>query len=94
MPEVIISDCDPTFMSKFWEEIFSLLGTDLQFSISFHPEIDGHAEVTIRVPENSLWPYIEHHPSTLTAQLPLAKFATNNAVNVNIRFTPFYLNFG
>ena len=94
MPEVIISDRDPRFMSKFWEEMFSLLGTDLQFSTAFHPETDGQSEVTIHVLENFLRPYIEHRPSTWTAQLPLSKFAINNAVNVSIGFTPFHLNSG
>ena len=41
-----------------------------------------------------MWPYIEHRPSTWTAQLPLAECAANNAVNVLTRFTPFYLNLG
>ena len=90
MPEVIISDRDPRFVSKFWEELFSLLGTDLRFSTAFHPETDGQSEVTIRVLENFLRPYIEHRPSTWTAQLPLAEFAANNAVNVSTGFTPFY----
>ena len=94
MPEVIISDRDPRFVSKFWEEMFSLLGTDLRFSTAFHPETDGQSEVTIRVLENFLRPYIEHRPSTWTSQLPLAEFAANNAVNVSTGFTPFYLNSG
>ena len=64
MPEVIISDRDPRFMSKFWEEMFSLLRTDLQFSTAFHPETNGQSEVTIHVLENFLRPYIEHRPST------------------------------
>ena len=92
MPDVIISDRDPRFVSKFWEEMFSLLGTDLRFSTAFHPKTDGQFEVTIRVLENFLRPYIEHRPSTWTSQLPLAEFATNNAVNVSTGFTPFYLN--
>ena len=32
--------------------------------------------------------------SPWTAQLPLAKFAANNVVNVNIGFAPFNLNSG
>ena len=64
MPEVIISDRDPRFVSKFWKEMLSLLGTDLRFSIFFHIEIDGQSKVTIHVLENSLRPYIEHRPST------------------------------
>ena len=64
MPEVIISDRDPRFVSNFWEEMFSLLGTDLRFSTAFHPEINGQSEVTIHVLENFLRSYIEHRPST------------------------------
>ena len=41
MPEVIILVRDPRFVSKFWEEMFSLLGTDLWFGTTFHPETDG-----------------------------------------------------
>ena len=94
MPEVIISDCDLRFMSKFWEEMFSLLGTDLRFSTAFHLETDGESEVTIHVLENFLQPYIEQRPSIWTVQLPLAEFATNNAINVSTGFTPFYLSSG
>ena len=41
MPEVIISDRDPRFVSKFWVEMFSLVKTDLRFSTAFHLEIHG-----------------------------------------------------
>ena len=36
LPEVIISDRDPRFTSKFWTTLFELLGTDLRFSTAFH----------------------------------------------------------
>ena len=35
--EVIISDRNPHFTGKFWRSLFDLLGTDLRFSIAFHP---------------------------------------------------------
>ena len=52
LPEVIISDRDPCFTSKFWRAMFDLLRTDLQFSIVFHPQIDGQSEWMIQMLEN------------------------------------------
>ena len=94
LPEVIISDRDPRFTSRFWRELFQKLGTDLRFSTAFHPQTDGQSEVTIRVLENFLRPYVERSPHTWVQQLPLAEFTANNAVSINIRLTPFYLNTG
>ena len=54
MLEMSISDRDPRFVSKFWEEMFSLLRMDLRFSIAFHPETHGQSGVTIRIPKNFL----------------------------------------
>ena len=62
--EVIISDHDPKFLSKFWDELFAHLGTDLRFSTAFHPQTDGQSEVTNRVMENFLRPYVERTPHT------------------------------
>ena len=94
MPEVIISDRDPRFTNRFWKELFHKLRTDLRFSIAFHPQTDGQSEVTIRVLENFLRPYVERSPHTWVQQLPLAEFAANTAVSVSTGFSPFYLNTG
>lgn len=37
MPKSIISDMDPLFLSKFWEEFFQLQGTKLLKSSAYHP---------------------------------------------------------
>ena len=94
LPEVIISDRDPRFTSKFWKGLFDLLGTDLRFSTAFHPQTDGQSERAIQTLENFLRPYVERDPQNWVKQLPLAEFAANNAVNVATGYSPFFLNFG
>ncbi|GKB07140.1 mediator of RNA polymerase II transcription subunit 12 [Tanacetum coccineum] len=37
VPHVIVSDRDPRFTGRFWTELFKIIGTDLKFSMSFHP---------------------------------------------------------
>ena len=44
--------------------------------------------------ENFLRPYVEGHPQTWSYYLVLVEFAVNNAVNVVIGYSPFFLNFG
>ncbi|KAL6312910.1 hypothetical protein AAG906_016058 [Vitis piasezkii] len=41
LPKYIISDRDPRFTGKFWTELFKLMGSELHFSTSFHPQTDG-----------------------------------------------------
>ena len=95
MPEVIISDRGPNFVSKFWAELFSILGTYLQFTTSFHSQMDGQSEVILCVLEDfggRMSSYVEHCTSIWVDQQPLTEFVTNNAVNVNTGYSPFYLN--
>ena len=54
LPEVIISDRDPRFTSKFWTSLFGLLGTDLRFSTAFHPQTEGQSERMFQTLENFL----------------------------------------
>ena len=37
IPILIISDRDPRFTSRFWENLQEALGTQLNFSTAFHP---------------------------------------------------------
>ena len=85
MPEVIICDRDTKFVTKFWTELFSILGIGLRFSTAFQPQTNEQYEVTIQALKDFLEPYMEYRQSTLVDQLPLAKFAANNAVNVKCK---------
>ncbi|KAG4232002.1 hypothetical protein PC116_g19740 [Phytophthora cactorum] len=49
MPLDIVSDRDPRFTARFWEEVFTLLGTQLSMSTADHPQTDGQTERVNRV---------------------------------------------
>nr|GFC21857.1 putative reverse transcriptase domain-containing protein [Tanacetum cinerariifolium] len=54
IPVSIISDRDPRFASDFWRSLQNALGTRLDMSTAYHPEIDGQSERTIQTLEDML----------------------------------------
>jgi hypothetical protein len=53
-PQIIISDRDPKFTSKFCKNLFNILGTKLAFSTAYHPQTDGLAEQMIQTLEDMI----------------------------------------
>ncbi|GJR77973.1 putative reverse transcriptase domain-containing protein [Tanacetum coccineum] len=54
VPVSIISDRDGRFASHFWQSLHKALGTRLDMSTSYHPQIDGQSERTIQTLEDML----------------------------------------
>ncbi|GJU74958.1 reverse transcriptase domain-containing protein [Tanacetum coccineum] len=54
IPVLIICDRDPRFSSNFWKSLQKALGTNLDMSTAYHPEIDGQSERTIQTLEDML----------------------------------------
>ncbi|KAG2762284.1 hypothetical protein Pcac1_g25942 [Phytophthora cactorum] len=91
MPLDIVSDRDPRFTARFWQEGFTLLGTQLSMSTADHPQTDGQTERVIGVLGDLLKSYA-HWPQQWSDCLPMAEFAINNSVHTSTGHTPFYVN--
>lgn len=94
IPKTIISDRDPRFVSKFWEEVCRLLGTKQALSSAYHPESDGQTERVNRVLEDVLRHYVSPQQDDWDTYLPMAEFAINNSWHESTGCTPFFLNYG
>lgn len=64
MPRSLVSDRDPLFVSRFWQELFQLSGTQLRMSSAYHPQSDGQTEVLNRVIEQCLRSFVHRRPSS------------------------------
>ncbi|KAG2786581.1 hypothetical protein PC116_g29666 [Phytophthora cactorum] len=91
MPLDIVSDRDPRFTARFWQEVLTLLGTQLSMSTANHPQTDGQTERVNRVLGDLLKSYA-HSFQQWSDCLPMAEFAINNSVHASTGHTPFYVN--
>ena len=78
IPKVITSDRDPKFTGNFWKSLFKGLDTKLNFSIAYHPQMDGQTKRVNQVLEDMLQMYVRDHPKKWEDYLHLVKFAYNN----------------
>ena len=88
IPISILSNRDPRFMSRFWKELQSALGTKLNFSTTFHPQTDGQSEIVIQVLEEMLRGCALDFSGSWDKYIPLMEFAYNNSYQSNICMTP------
>jgi transposase InsO family protein len=89
-----LSDRDPRFTSKFWEEACKLIGTKLARSTAFHPQTDGHTERPNRILETYLRHFVSSFHADWDILLADAQFAYNNAWQESVGNTPSSLNRG
>ena len=54
VPRTIVSDRGTKFTSKFWNQLHETLGTKLEFSTAFHPQIDGLTDRVNQILEDML----------------------------------------
>ena len=70
------------------------LGTRLDLSTAFHPQIDGQSERTIQVSEDMLRACVIEFGGHWVNFLPLAEFSYNNNYHSSIDMAPFEALYG
>jgi hypothetical protein len=89
IPKMVISDRDVKFTSAFWKELFAGLNTNLNFSTSYHPQMDGQTERTNQIVEDMLCMYVRTKPNKWEDYLHLVEFAYNNGYQTSAKLSPF-----
>jgi hypothetical protein len=94
VPKSIVLDQDSKFVSKFWQSLHNAMGTKLDMSVVFHPQIDGQSEHTIQTLEDMLHACMLSLKCNWEAHLDLAEFAYNNNYHASINMTPYESMYG
>ncbi|GKD65702.1 putative reverse transcriptase domain-containing protein [Tanacetum coccineum] len=84
VPFSIISDRDIKFTSHFWKSLNKALGTQLDMSTAYHPQIDGQSKRTIQMLEDMLRACVMDFGKGWDRHLPLIEFSYNNSYHTKI----------
>ncbi|KAG5734564.1 hypothetical protein E4T56_gene5516 [Termitomyces sp. T112] len=94
LPDNIVSDRRPLFVSHFWQSLCRVLKIKTNLSTSYHLETDGQTEQVNQMLEQYLCLYVNYLQNNWCAELPLAEFTYNNMPHSATRVSPFYANKG
>ena len=61
IPDSIVSDQGPQFISNFWDEFCRRIGTKLKLSTANHPQTNRQTEIMNQYFDQRLRPYINHY---------------------------------
>ncbi|GJR35697.1 putative reverse transcriptase domain-containing protein [Tanacetum coccineum] len=94
VPVSIISDRDSKFTSNFWQSPNKSLGTQLDMSTAYHPQMDGQSERTVQTLEDMLRACVIDFGKGWDRYLPLVEFSYNNSYHTSIKAAPFEALYG
>ena len=94
LPDSILSDRDPIFTSRFWQELFRQTQTTLRMSTPYHPATDGQTERTNQCLETFLRCFVHSCPKKWSSWLPLAEFWFNTSWHSALGKSPFFVLYG
>ena len=74
LPDDVISDCRPQFVSHFWQRLLQTLGISLKLSSAYHPQTDGQTERVNQILEQYLRCSVSYQQDDWVNILSLAEF--------------------
>ncbi|WVZ49829.1 hypothetical protein U9M48_001155 [Paspalum notatum var. saurae] len=89
VPLTITSNRGSLFLSRFWEQLQTALGTNLIHSSAYHPQTSGQVERVNQILEDMLRACALTYSTKWDECLPLAEFACNNSYQKSLNMAPF-----
>ena len=94
IPDSMISDRDPRFTAKAFEEFMRLLGIKQKLTTAFHPQSDGTTERFNQEVEVFLSIFCYANPTTWKRKIKIGEFTHNDRRHADREKTPFQLIMG
>jgi transposase InsO family protein len=94
LPKAILSDQDPIFTSRFWQELFRILGVKLNLTTAYHPQSDGQVERVNQCVECYLRCMCSAYPKKWARWLSMAEWWYNSNFHSALNTSPFRAVYG
>ncbi|KAK3549695.1 hypothetical protein QTP86_007172 [Hemibagrus guttatus] len=89
IPEDIVSDRGPQFVSRVWRVFFTRLGVAVNLSSGYHPQTNGQTERKIQEISRYLRTFCHGHQDSWSQYLGWAEYAQNSLRQPSTGLTPF-----
>ncbi|KAI2652427.1 Transposon Tf2-6 polyprotein [Labeo rohita] len=89
IPEDIVSDREPQFISRVWKSFFKLLGVTVGLSSGYHPQTNGQTERKIQEVGRFLRTFCHGHQNSWSQFLGWAEYAQNSLRQPSTGLTSF-----
>jgi transposase InsO family protein len=94
VPKTIISNRGSQFVTLFWEQLHTSVGTHLIRSLAYHPQTDGQTERVNQILKDMLRACVLEYQGSWDHNLPLAEFSYNNSYQESLKMAPFEVLYG
>lgn len=94
LPDTIVSDRDPRFVSQFWDELSLILGIQLRKSTSEHAQTDGQTGIVNQALQQKLRIFVNHYQDNWSELLPAMDFAAASASHKSTGLSPSEVEMG